>query len=92
VPAEGARVGGETAFDFGDERLTIREPQRVDVGIDRLGRHRPGESSGHANDGLFRAGPEHGDTIDDILADNPDIARDALEAAVAYARAHSRSQ
>ena len=35
---------------------------------------------------------EHGETIDDILADNPDIARDAVEVAVAYARAHPRPQ
>jgi uncharacterized protein (DUF433 family) len=34
---------------------------------------------------------EHGDTIADILADNPDISRDAVEAAVAYARAHPRA-
>jgi uncharacterized protein (DUF433 family) len=33
---------------------------------------------------------EHGDTIEDILADNPDIAREAIEAAVAYARARVR--
>lgn len=31
---------------------------------------------------------DHGETIDDILADNPDLARDALEAAVTYARSH----
>lgn len=31
---------------------------------------------------------EHGDTIADILADNPDITREGVEAAVAYARAH----
>jgi uncharacterized protein (DUF433 family) len=31
---------------------------------------------------------EHGETIDDILADNPDLARDAVEAAVTYARTH----
>jgi uncharacterized protein (DUF433 family) len=35
---------------------------------------------------------EHGDTIEDILADNPDIARDAVEAAGRYARAHPRTQ
>jgi uncharacterized protein (DUF433 family) len=35
---------------------------------------------------------EHGDTIEDILADNPDIAPDAVEAAVRYARAHPRAQ
>jgi len=31
---------------------------------------------------------EHGETIDDVLADNPDLSRDALEAAVTYARTH----
>jgi uncharacterized protein (DUF433 family) len=31
---------------------------------------------------------EHGDTVEDILADNPDLARDALEAAIIYARTH----
>jgi uncharacterized protein (DUF433 family) len=31
---------------------------------------------------------EHGETIDDILADNPDLAREAVEAAVTYARTH----
>jgi len=31
---------------------------------------------------------EHGDTVDDIVEDNPDIPREAVEAAVAYARAH----
>jgi uncharacterized protein (DUF433 family) len=31
---------------------------------------------------------EHGDTIDDILADNPDLDRDAIEAAIIYARTH----
>ena len=31
---------------------------------------------------------EHGDTIDAILAENPDLTRDALEAAVIYARTH----
>jgi uncharacterized protein (DUF433 family) len=31
---------------------------------------------------------EHGETIDDILADNPDLAREAIEAAVTYARTH----
>ncbi|HZL01051.1 MAG TPA: DUF433 domain-containing protein [Caulobacteraceae bacterium] len=29
-----------------------------------------------------------GDTLDDLLADNPDVAREALEAAVIYARSH----
>jgi uncharacterized protein (DUF433 family) len=31
---------------------------------------------------------EHGDTIDDIVADNPDLSRRALEAAIIYARTH----
>ncbi len=31
---------------------------------------------------------DHGDTTDDILAENPDLAREALEAAVTYARTH----
>ena len=31
---------------------------------------------------------EHGDAIEDILAENPDITRDAVEAAVIYARTH----
>ncbi len=31
---------------------------------------------------------EHGETIDNILADNPDLAREAIEAAVTYARTH----
>jgi uncharacterized protein (DUF433 family) len=31
---------------------------------------------------------DHGDTIDDILSENPDLSREALEAAVTYARAH----
>jgi len=31
---------------------------------------------------------EHGETIDEILADNPDLAREAIEAAVTYARTH----
>lgn len=31
---------------------------------------------------------DHGETIDDILADNPDLSRDAVEAAVTYARTH----
>jgi uncharacterized protein (DUF433 family) len=30
----------------------------------------------------------HGGTIDDILAENPDLPREALEAAVTYARTH----
>ena len=35
---------------------------------------------------------DHGDTIDDILEENPDLARDAIEAAITYARAHPRPQ
>ena len=31
---------------------------------------------------------DHGDTIDEIAGDNPDIPREALEAAIVYARAH----
>lgn len=31
---------------------------------------------------------EHGETIDDILADNPDLSREAVEAAIIYARTH----
>ena len=31
---------------------------------------------------------EHGETIDDILADNPDLPRGAVEAAIIYARTH----
>jgi uncharacterized protein (DUF433 family) len=31
---------------------------------------------------------EHGDTVEEILADNPDLTRDALEAAIIYARTH----
>ncbi len=31
---------------------------------------------------------DHGETIDDILADNPDLSREALEAALIYARTH----
>jgi uncharacterized protein (DUF433 family) len=31
---------------------------------------------------------DHGDTIEDILADNPDLTRDALAAAIIYARTH----
>lgn len=30
----------------------------------------------------------HGDTVDEIMAENPDLSRDALEAAITYARAH----
>lgn len=31
---------------------------------------------------------DHGDTIEHILAENPDLTRDALEAAIIYARTH----
>jgi uncharacterized protein (DUF433 family) len=31
---------------------------------------------------------EHGDSIDDIVADNPDLKRDVIEAAITYARTH----
>jgi uncharacterized protein (DUF433 family) len=31
---------------------------------------------------------EHGETIDDILGDNPDLSREAVETAVIYARTH----
>lgn len=31
---------------------------------------------------------EHGDTIDDVLGDNPDLAREAVEAALTYAKAN----
>ncbi|HJU18906.1 MAG TPA: DUF433 domain-containing protein, partial [Stellaceae bacterium] len=31
---------------------------------------------------------DHGDTIEDILEDNPDLSRDAIEAAITYARTH----
>jgi uncharacterized protein (DUF433 family) len=31
---------------------------------------------------------DHGDTIEEILAENPDLTRDAVEAAVIYARTH----
>jgi uncharacterized protein (DUF433 family) len=31
---------------------------------------------------------EHGDTVADILADNPNLSREAIEAAIIYARAH----
>ena len=31
---------------------------------------------------------EHGDSVDDILAENPDLAREAIEAAIIYARTH----
>ena len=31
---------------------------------------------------------EHGETVDDILADNPNLKRETIEAAVTYARSH----
>ena len=31
---------------------------------------------------------EHGDTIDDVLADNPDLTREAIEAGIIYARTY----
>ena len=31
---------------------------------------------------------EHGETIEDVLKDNPDLPREAVEAAVIFARAH----
>jgi uncharacterized protein (DUF433 family) len=31
---------------------------------------------------------EHGETVDDILADNPDLERETIEAAIIYARSH----
>jgi uncharacterized protein (DUF433 family) len=31
---------------------------------------------------------EHGETVDDILADNPDLERETIEAAITYARSH----
>jgi uncharacterized protein (DUF433 family) len=31
---------------------------------------------------------DHGETIDDILADYPDLTREAIEAAIIYARTH----
>ena len=31
---------------------------------------------------------DHGDTVADLLADNPDLSRKAIEAAIIYARAH----
>jgi uncharacterized protein (DUF433 family) len=31
---------------------------------------------------------EHGETIGDVLADNPDVKREAIEAAITYARTH----
>lgn len=31
---------------------------------------------------------QHGDGVDDILADNPDLPREAIEAAIIYARTH----
>ena len=31
---------------------------------------------------------EHGETIDDVVADNPDLPREAIEAAITFARTH----
>jgi uncharacterized protein (DUF433 family) len=31
---------------------------------------------------------EHGETVDDILADNPDLKRETVEVAITYARSH----
>jgi len=31
---------------------------------------------------------EHGETVDDVLGDNPDVPREAIEAAITYARTH----
>jgi uncharacterized protein (DUF433 family) len=31
---------------------------------------------------------EHGETIEDILKDNPDLSREAIEIAITYARTH----
>ena len=31
---------------------------------------------------------EHGETVNDVLADNPDLSREAIEAAIIYARTH----
>ena len=31
---------------------------------------------------------EHGETVHDVLADNPDLSREAIEAAIIYARTH----
>jgi uncharacterized protein (DUF433 family) len=31
---------------------------------------------------------DHGDTVEDVLADNPDLSRKAIEAAIIYARTH----
>jgi uncharacterized protein (DUF433 family) len=31
---------------------------------------------------------EHGDSVNDVLADNPDLSRVAIEAAIVYARTH----
>jgi uncharacterized protein (DUF433 family) len=31
---------------------------------------------------------EHGDTVEDILSDNPHLSHDAIEAAITYARTH----
>ena len=31
---------------------------------------------------------DHGDTVEDIVEENPDLSREAIEAAIAYARVH----
>lgn len=31
---------------------------------------------------------EHGETVDDVLADNPDLKRETIKAAITYARSH----
>src|SRR5215470_2281362 len=31
---------------------------------------------------------EHGETVDDVLTDNPDVSREAIEAAITFARTH----
>jgi len=31
---------------------------------------------------------QHGETVDDILDDNPDLSREAIEAAITFARTH----
>jgi uncharacterized protein (DUF433 family) len=31
---------------------------------------------------------EHGDSVEDLLADNPDLKREAIEAAISYARSN----
>ena len=31
---------------------------------------------------------DHGDTVEELLEDNPDLSREAIEAALTYARSH----